>query len=85
MPVATDGSINSAKDFGFRLLGVMRIVISGIALIYLVMIGVYMILGSDSEETVKTQRKQITYALIGFLFLNIPGFVYTIFMPGQAS
>lgn len=54
--------------------------ISGFALIYLIMIGVYMILGSDNEETVKTQRKQIVYALIGFIFLNIPGFVYTIFM-----
>lgn len=67
------------------MLGVIRIVISGFALIYLVMIGVYMILGSDSEEAVKTQRKQITYALIGFLFLNIPGFVYTIFAPSNAG
>ena len=83
--VATDGSINSAKDFGFRILGVIRIVISGIALVYLVMIGVYIILGSDNEETVKTQRKQITYALIGFLFLNIPGFVYTIFAPSSVG
>jgi hypothetical protein len=78
-------SITNAKDFGFRLLGVLRIVISGFALIYLVMIGVYMIIGSDSEETVKTQRKQITYALIGFLFLNIPGFVYTIFAPSNVA
>ena len=59
--------------------------ISGISLVYLVMIGVYIILGSDSEETIKTQRKQITYALIGFLFLNIPGFVYTIFAPSSVG
>lgn len=57
--------------------------ISGIALIYLVMIGAYMILGSDSEETIKHQRKQITYALIGFLFLNIPSAIYTIFTPDR--
>ncbi len=42
--VGTDGSIDSAKNFGFQLLGVMRIAISGIALIYLVMIGVRMII-----------------------------------------
>ena len=83
--IGTDGSIASAKSFGFQLLGVLRIAISGIALIYLVMIGVYFILGSDNEETVKTQRKQITYALIGFLFLNIPGFVYTIFAPSNVG
>lgn len=56
-------------------------VIAGFALIYLVMIGVYMILGSDNEETVKTQRKQIYYALVGFVFLNIPSFIYQIFSP----
>ncbi len=81
IPLSTTGdSIASAKDFGFRILWVIKTVISGFALIYLIMIGVYMILGSDNEETVKTQRKQIVYALIGFIFLNIPGFVYTIFM-----
>lgn len=83
--IAPDGSVNSAKDLGWRLLGVLRIAISGIALVYLVMIGAYMIIGSDSEETIKTQRKQISYALIGFLFLNIPGFVYTIFAPSSTG
>ncbi len=78
-------SITNAKNLGLRMLGVIRMVISGFALIYLVMIGVYIIIGSDSEETVKTQRKQITYALIGFLFLNIPGFVYTIFAPSNVG
>jgi hypothetical protein len=74
-------SITSSKNFGFRILGLIRMGVSGIALIYLVMIGAYMILGSDSEETIKNQRKQITYALIGFLFLNIPSAIYTIFSP----
>ena len=63
----------------------IRVLVSGIALIYLVMIGVFIILGSDNEETVKTQRKQITYVMIGFLFLNIPGFVYTIFSPSNTG
>ena len=83
--IGTDGSIASAKDAGFRILGVLRIIISWIALVYLVLIGAYMIIWSDSEETIKTQRKQIFYALIGFLFLNIPSLVYTIFMPGSGG
>ena len=49
------------------------------------MIGVYMILGSDSEETIKKQRKQFTYAIIGFLFINIPNVVYTIFSPDTSA
>jgi hypothetical protein len=74
-----NGTVDGAKDFWFRILWVVRLAISWLALVYLVMIGAYMILGSDSEDTIKKQRKQITYAIIGFLFLNVPNLVYTIF------
>lgn len=53
------------------------------ALIYLVMIGVNMIVYSENEERIKSQRKQIFYALMGFLFLNIPGVIYTAFLPSE--
>jgi NADH:ubiquinone oxidoreductase subunit 6 (subunit J) len=72
------------QSFGFRLLGLMKIVVSGFALIYMVMIGVYMVVFSENEERVKTQRKQIVYTLIGFLFLNIPGIVYQVMSPTDA-
>ncbi len=67
------------KEFALSFLGVVRVGISGLALIYLVMIGAYMVLASDNEENIKKQRKQITYVIIGFLFLNVPNFVYSIF------
>lgn len=76
-----DGTLEGTKDFWFRILWVARIAISGLALIYLVMIGVYMILASDNEENIKKQRKQIMYIIIGFLFLNVPSMVYNIFLP----
>jgi hypothetical protein len=81
------GNADDAKNLWLSILWVLRTVVSWIALIYMVMIGVYMVIGSDSEDTVKTQRKQIIYALIGFLFLNIPSLVYTVFSPepGWAS
>ncbi len=69
---------------GFKILGFLKVFISWIALIYLVMIGVYMVVYSENEEKIKTQRKQITYALIGFLFLNIPWLIYTAFLPGES-
>ena len=62
--VDSGNSVTSVKNFGFKILGLLRMGISGIALIYIVMIGVYMIIGSDSEEKVKKQRQQITYVLI---------------------
>ncbi len=38
-----------------------------------------MIVFSENEDRIKTQKKQITYALMGFLFLNIPGLMYQVF------
>lgn len=73
------------QSFWLKILGLMKIVISGFALIFMVMIGVNMVIMSDSEERVKTQRRQIVYVLIGFLFLNIPGVIYDVMMPGDAS
>lgn len=80
-------SVNAVKYLWLSILWVLKTAVSWIALIYIVLIGVHMIIWSDSEDVVKTQRKQITYALIAFLFLNIPSMVYTVFYiePGWAS
>lgn len=81
----SNGTLQWAQNFWFRILGLLKLVVSGFALIYLVMIGVYMIVWSESEEKIKTQRKQITYAMIGFIFLNIPGMVWDIFRPNESK
>jgi hypothetical protein len=73
------------QSFGMRILWLMKLVVSGFALVFMVMIGVYMVVFSENEERVKTQRKQIVYALVAFLFLNIPGVVYEVIAPGSAS
>jgi hypothetical protein len=77
-------AVSVIQGVGFKILGFLKMFISWIALIYLVMIGVYMVVFSENEEKIKTQRKQITYALIGFLFLNIPWLIYTAFLPDQS-
>ena len=71
--------IETSRGFGMKILWALKIVVSGFALVYLVLVGVYMIIFSENEERVKTQRRQITYALVGFLFLNMPWVVYKIF------
>jgi hypothetical protein len=68
-----------SRGAGFRILTLVKVIISGIALVWIVLIGAYMIIFSDNEERVKNQRKQFTYVLVGFLFLNVPGLVYTAF------
>lgn len=49
------------------------------------MIGVYMVVFSENEERMKAQRKQIMLALIGFVFINIPGIIYQIFFSTPRS
>lgn len=83
--IGAGGGEAAALAVGLRILWLLKIVVSGFALIYMVMIGVYLIIGNDSEEVVKKQKKQIFYAFIAFLFLNIPSLVYQIFVPDQAS
>lgn len=64
----------------FRLLSFARIIVAGFALIYIVLMGVNMILNSENEGEIAKQKKQITYALIGFVFLNIPTVIYDLFV-----
>ena len=80
------GSVEQVgQTFWLRILGLVKVVISGFALVFMVLIGVYMVIFSENEEKVKTQRKQITYTLIGFLFLNIPGILYQVMSPSSVS
>lgn len=79
----TNGTPGGAQDLAFKILGLLKLIVSGFALIYLVMIGVYMVVYSDIEDKIKTQRKQIVYALTGFIFLNIPGMIWTVFNPTE--
>lgn len=89
-----DVSINSDKNFdisgdnpgagllsfGGSILGIAKTVISGFALIYIVLIGVYMIIYSDDEGKLKQQKQQLLYVIFGFIFLNIPSAIYQLFM-----
>lgn len=44
-----------------------------------------MVVFSESEERIKTQKRQIVYVLIGFLFINIPGLAYQVFIPDDKN
>lgn len=79
---STNGEVtqDSARHIGFTLINFARIIVSGLALIYMVIIGIQFIIGSDSEDTIKKQKMQLLYTGIGFLFLNIPSLVYEVFV-----
>ncbi len=83
--VSWNDPIEVSKSLWFKLLSGAKLIVSGFALIYLVLIGAYMIVFSDNEDRIKSQRKQVIYALVGFLFLNIPGAIYQIFFVPEGS
>ena len=72
-------TIDKARDFGGSLLGIAKTIISGFALIYIVLIGVYMVIYSDDESELKKQKTQIFYVLLGFIFINVPSAIYQLF------
>lgn len=85
--VNTTGDVyGTARSFGMAILKGIKVVVSGFALIYIILIGVNMIIFSHNEERIKTQRMQFLYTTIGFLFLNVPGIVYyIIFWPSYSG
>ncbi len=69
----------------YQIFSLLKLIIGGIALIFIVIIGTKMVVFSESEDRIKTQKHQITYALLGFLFLNLPGILYDFFEPGKGG
>lgn len=57
----------------------LRIIVGGVALIFIVISGFSMVLSGDNEETVKTQKKSLSYGLMGLLMISIAGPIAEIF------
>lgn len=76
---ANGNLVDTSRDFGLRILQAVKVLVSGFALVYIVLLWAYMIIFSENEDKIKAQRRQMAYVLIAFLFLNIPGTIYIIF------
>lgn len=57
----------------------LRIIVGGVALLLIVISGFSMVIQGDNEENVKTQKKSLTYGLIGLLLISIAGPIAEIF------
>ncbi|MDC0506034.1 hypothetical protein OAN96_00390 [Candidatus Gracilibacteria bacterium] len=79
--------VESINSVGFSILNTLKIILSGVLLIYLVYIGVQMIisLGEDGED-LSAAKRQIGYTLLALVFINIPGTLYDTFSnPGSRT
>ena len=72
--------VDSANSLGFSLLNTLKVVLSGIFLVYIVYIGIQMIMSMwDDGEDLSAAKRQISYMLIAVVFINIPGTLYEAF------
>lgn len=74
-----DTTAQKASSAAFNLLTSAKMILNGLAVIYLVYVGVMMILAYGDEGELSKQKKQLMYTLVAFLFVNIPGKIYNIF------
>lgn len=71
--------VDNVNTIGFSLLKTVKVVLQWVLLIFLVYVGVQMIMAMGNDEQLSTARKQIMYAMIGLLFINIPWTIYEAF------
>lgn len=57
----------------------LRIIIGAVALLMIVISGFSMVVGGENEETAKTQKKSLTYGLIGLIMISIAGPIAEVF------
>lgn len=72
-------SLDKLNSAGFSVLHTAKVLVSGLAIIYLVYVGISMIMSSSDEGALAKSKKQLMYSLVAFLFVNIPGQIYSVF------
>lgn len=78
--VTTNDIVQNTQDIGFSLLTTLKVIMQWVLLIYVVYIGVQMILSMwNDEEQLSQAKRQIRYALVGLVFINIPWDIYESF------
>lgn len=72
-------AIEKLEDFLGPVARNLRIILGAMSVLFIVISGFTMVISGDNEETVKTQRKSITYGVIGLLMISIAGPVSEVF------
>ena len=82
----TGGSLSEViRSVAWRIFSLAKIILSGLALIYLVVLGVMIIVKSENPGDVKNQSMQLVYTAVGFIFLNVPGTIYQMVIGGGTT
>ncbi|EKD30405.1 MAG: hypothetical protein ACD_78C00066G0004, partial [uncultured bacterium (gcode 4)] len=84
-PISWGDSLDKLQTGGLKILHSVKVVISFLAVIFIVYAGTMMVVAMGDEKVISTQKRQLMYSLIAFLFVNIPGEIYTLFARKQVS
>lgn len=80
-------TVNEVVNTGlYRILPLVKMILMAVLVIFMVYTGAMMIMsmGSD-EEQLSASKRQIWYALVALLFINIPGDLYMAFRPESGN
>lgn len=79
-------AVEDVHNIGFRILTIVKRVLMGLLVIFMVYTGAMMIMsmGSD-EERLSASKRQIWYALVALVFINIPGTLYESFYKDSST
>ena len=77
---SSGNAIADISNTGFRILTIIKRILMGLMVIFMVYTGAMMIMsmGSD-EEKLSSSKRQIWYAAVALIFINIPGTLYEAF------
>lgn len=78
-PARGDTIEEKTNNAALSVIRTAKVALSSLAVIYLVYAGIMMVVANGGEESLTKQKRQVMYALIAFLFINIPGQMYMLF------
>ncbi len=72
-------ALEKLEDFLGPVARNLRIILGAMSILFIVISGFTMVISGDNEETVKAQRKSITYGVIGLMMISIAGPISEVF------
>lgn len=73
----SDNFTDNVNNIGKNILRTFKLIISALMVVYLVYVWAEMIMAMwKDDEALSKSKRQLRYALVAFLFINIPGTIY---------
>ncbi len=72
-------AVEKTENFLGPLARNIRLILGTVASLYIVIAGITIVISGDNEETVKTQRTGIVYAVVGLMVISLSGPIAAVF------